>query len=223
VKRLALIVFVLLVRTAEADQLGDEIAAIKIKLPAGRQLSSNDLRQVLQLSHRAGLAEVAEIRPALSQSADEGLSLTAKEIVVGRRISQRELTIWHAQWRPDPTRPHVLGTTNALGPFLLSDAPIYKREWATFKFNGKETRLECSSKTDLEQADKVFAALAAERVDYKSDTVRSKARLGSPQSIGILGGKVYIGFPIQSGCGDGIQGTLKGDRLIIEDAYTICS
>lgn len=222
-----LLSLVLIVNSAQADWLGDEVAALKIKFPEGRKLSSNELRQVLQLAHRGGIERVAEIQPASSQSGAQGLRIAAKEVVKERRGSQISLDIWPKKWRFDLTHPHPHTSTNRLGEFFLSEGGKFKSELATFTIQGKTVRLQCSKDTDLAEADKALDALLKGRVDFQNDEGKTKFKEVNTSlldSIFINGKAVMIGFG--SGdpwCGSSIHGELKGDRLIIGSVSHICA
>lgn len=222
-----LLLLILITQALRADSLGDEVAALKINLPAERRLSSNELRQALELAHGAGMSQVVEIRLLKDYRAD-GLFLTSGEVIKGRRIARQELTIWNQQWRRDLTQPNPDASAKTNGSFALNVAPMHTREWATFTIGGKEMKIECGSDTDLGDADKVFAALYAKRVVYSTKSVENRAASSfnfyAPRYISIRYGEVRIGFVNSDRwCGDSIQGKMNGDRLIIEDAMTACA
>jgi len=56
-----LLAFQLTVLATRADALGDEVAGLKLNLRQFRPLSSNELRLVVDLAHRAGLKRVASV------------------------------------------------------------------------------------------------------------------------------------------------------------------
>jgi hypothetical protein len=225
-KRIILLL-VLFSNLARADVLGDEIAALKVILPANRQLSSNELRQVLQLAHEEKIPKVAEIR-LLRDLGGDGLFLATVETLRGRRVGRHELTIWNSNWWRDLAQSNRLASTKTIGPFALHVAKVHIREWAMFKIGGMERKLECRSDTDLAEADKVFAALYAKRVEYSTKAVEHRATSSfnfyAPTSISVRGNQVGIGFfhpdPL---CGHFILGKMKGDKLVIENASTGCA
>jgi hypothetical protein len=221
-----ILLLVLFSNLARADVLGDEIAALKVILPADRQLSSNELRQLLELAHDEKIAKVAEIR--LTRGLDgDGLFLATTETVRGRRVARHELTIWNSNWRRGLAQSNRLASTKTSGPFALHVAKVYTREWAMFTIGGKEMKLECGSDTDLADADKAFAAFYAKRVEYSTKQMEhrttSSFNFYAPTSVSVRKNEVYIGFvhsdPL---CGNHIHGKLKQDKLIIEDASTAC-
>lgn len=219
---------VLMIHTAQADSLGDEVAALKIKFPEGRKLSSNELRQVLQLAHRGGIERVVEIQPQKGYSGAQGLKLKAKEVVKDRRGSQISLNIWPKKWHPDLSRPHPNASTNGLGGFFLDKGGTYEYQWATFTIKGHTVRLHCSrDTTDLAEADKALDALLKGRIDFQNDEAKTQFKEVNTSlldSIFINGKAVMIGFgtgdPL---CGSSIHGELKGDRLIIGRVMHICA
>jgi hypothetical protein len=205
----------LLVQTARADALGDEVAALKVKLPEANQLSSNDLRQVVALAHTGGIKRVAAIEfRAL-------LYVTAAEVTQGRRISRQEVIMLNDDWGK-ASSPSPEG--EKLGKFSLL-MRSYNREWATFAIKGKPTRIECASQVDLNEADKVFAAIDDGRIDYASEEVETRTKRmlrDAPTAFGILfNGEIFIGFPFYGSCADNLEGKWKGERFMILSANTM--
>lgn len=226
-KTFVILALVLLVQSSWADSLGDEVAALKIKFPPGKHLSSNELRQVLELAHQAGMKRVAEIGAFGSQWDDGGLFLTSAEIKQGRRISREELLVHPLDWRRDKTQPHRSASGKTLGNFALGYGPVYSRQWVMFTVDGKETRIECPKDSDLTEADKALAALLAGRVEYSTPEARSKAasmNFHAPRFISVRAGQVYIGFAHHDSlCGYSIRGRTKEGKLVIETASEACA
>ena len=157
VKKLSFVGLVFLsIVAVRGDGLGDEVMALKVNLGKDRQLSSNELRQIVRIAHGIGIQRVASIGLVTGQTGDHGVFITTEEKREGRRVSRREMTLWHEQWRANNQRPHAFATTNIAGPFLQDRAPVRTRHWAMFTLHGKEVRLECPLDTDLRIADKVF-------------------------------------------------------------------
>ena len=218
----------LVAQVAWADPLGDEVARLKIKLPEGR-LTSNELRQVVQLAHRGGLRAVTEIQPARGQSGDVGLNMHGKPVINGRFVTETILTIWPKNWRADRSRKSLpsYASNIGLGEFLLGEGGKWTREWATFTLNGKTNLLDCSrERTNLAEADRVLEALMSGRIDFKDDAIKERFKQVNVNSIHSIQAKdksFGMGFNSATFCWTNILGDWKGNRLVIGLVQTICA
>jgi hypothetical protein len=216
-----LLAFQLTVLATRADALGDEVAGLKLNLRQFRPLSSNELRLVVDLAHRAGLKRVATIAAADGQWPESHGSLVvgSDEVVSGRRISQYTVEV-----RAEPFAPGG----DRVGKFSIdSRERPYQIHHATFTIRGKTMRVSCDSDLDLVAADLAFSALEAGRITYSTDQAKTNAAamdFAAPMNINNKGGKVSIIFKTSDrSCWDFIDGRLKKDQLVIEQASRGCS
>ena len=88
-------------------------------------------------------------------------------------------------------------------------------------------RVSCYSDLDLVAADLAFSALEAGRITYSTDQAKTNAAaidFAAPMVINNKGGKVSIIFKTSDrSCWDFIDGRLKKDQLVIEQASRGCS
>jgi hypothetical protein len=228
-KGLLVICMFLMAQVARADALGDEVARLKIKLPEGKSLTSNELRQVVQLAHRGGLRAVTEIQPTGGQSGDVGLNMHSKPVVNGRFATETILTIWPKSWQADRSKSLPSYASNiGLGNFLFGQSGKWTREQATFVFNGKTNHLDCSGKTtNLAEADQVLDALMNGRIDFKDDAVKERFKninVNSIHSIQAKDKSFGMGFNTRDPfCWINILGELKGNRIVIGLVQEICA
>ena len=212
--------FQLTVLSTLADPLGDEVAGLKLNLRQFRPLSSNELRLVVDLAHSAGLKRVATIAAAESQLAQsQHLVVGSEEVVSGRRISQYTVWVCAEPFAPGGDR---------VGKFSLdSRERPYQIHHATFTIRGKPMRVSCDSDLDLVAADLAFSALEAGRITYSTDQAKTNAAaidFATPLSVTNKEGKVSIIFKTSDRwCWDFIDGRLKKDQLVIEQASRGCS
>jgi hypothetical protein len=216
-----LLAFQLTVLSTLADPLGDEVASLKLNLRQFRPLSSNELRLVVDLAHSAGLKRVATIAAADGQSPQSHGSLVvgSDEVVSGRRISQYTVEV-----RVEPFAPRG----DRVGKFSIdSREKPFEIHQATFTIRGKTMRVSCYSDLDLVAADLAFSALEAGRITYSTDQAKTNAAamdFAAPMVINNKGGKVSIIFKTSDrSCWDFIDGRLKKDQLVIEQASRGCS
>jgi hypothetical protein len=211
-----LLAFQLTVLATRADALGDEVAVLKLNLRQFRPLSSNELRLVVDLAHRAGLKRVATIAAADGRWPESHGSLVvgSDEVVSGRRISQYTVEV-----RAEPFAPGG----DRLGKFSIDSR---ERPWesynATFTIRGKPMRLSCNSDLDLVAADRAFSALEASRITYSTDNAKANAAtmdFTAPLNFSNKGHKVFMAFKNKDrGRIDFIEGKLKKNQLVIEVA-----
>lgn len=216
-----LLAFQLTVLSTLADPLGDEVAGLKLNLRQFRPLSSNELRLVVDLAHRAGLKRVATIAAADGQWPESHGSLVvgSDEVVSGRRISQYTVEV-----RVEPFAPNG----NRIGKFSIGSREKPREiHHATFTIRGKTMRVSCDSDLDLVAADLAFSALEAGRITYSTDQAKTNAaamNLATPMVINNKEGKVMIIFKTSDRwCWDIIEGRIKEDQLVIEKANRGCS
>ena len=201
--------------------LADEVAGLKLNLRQFRPLSSNELRVVVDLAHSAGLKRVATIAAADGQQPQSHGSLVvgSDEVVSGRRISQYTVEV-----RVEPFAPRG----DRVGKFSIgSREKPFEIHHATFTIRGKTMRVSCYSDLDLVAADLAFSALEAGRITYSTDQAKTNAAamdFAAPMVINNKGGKVSIIFKTSDrSCWDFIDGRLKKDQLVIEQASRGCS
>lgn len=213
--------FQLTVLSTLADPLGDEVAGLKLNLRQFRPLSSNELRLVVDLGHSAGLKRVATIAAADGQSPQSHGSLVvgSDEVVSGRRISQYTVEVRAEPFAPGGDRVGKFSIDSREKPFEIHHA--------TFTIRGKTMRVSCDSDLDLVAADLAFSALEAGRITYSTDQAKTNAAaidFATPLSVTNKEGKVSIIFKTSDRwCWDFIDGRLKEDQLVIEQASRGCS
>jgi hypothetical protein len=216
----------LTILTALGDSLGDEVSALKLTFQNRRSLSSNELRLVLTLAHRAGLKRVTTVKVIGYPGHERQILLASDEVKKDRRISQESMLIRNADWFTDSSAS-AKGET--LGKFSVDQLgnPVITSHWATFTFRGEPIRLQCPPETDLAVADRVLAALQARRIRYPVTEARIRSAsmdFSSPTDISVGGDGFYIALKHKDpSCSDSITGRLEEDRLIIENAGTACS
>ena len=99
-----------------------------------------------------------------------------------------------------------------------------KREWATFNVNGQPRRVACHD-TDLTEADKVFAALAAGNVEFVGDGVRERNfSFAEPSEISVTPERVFISFRTgDRSCSIFVKGKLIGEKFQITYSGMVCA
>jgi len=223
-KHIALL-FALLAGSCYADALGDEVAALNLRSLPGFSLSSNELRDVVTLAHEAGMKRVERASVGVF-GAGKFLSVQSPEFVNGRRIVQHYLSVNRDGWYPTNNGDWKPIRTAQRGSFWLESPGVRSFHWAMFTIQGKPQRLTCWPETDLAEAEKVLAALAARQIEYANEVARQRAQ-GMPfdqvKSIFVERGRIDVGLKhSDSLCDHALMGRFDGRKLIIETAMSPC-